>query len=637
MKKQFTSRLLALVLALGLTLGLCTGAFAADQTSGGAVAETRAAWVNEALPKEAIQSLLNAQNLAPQRTGWDKLDQRIATMLSTGGLTAYDQLWYFYDWIVKNVDTDSSAAWEGYSYQVPSLKAYNSVDGYNYLSAMTFETGLDKAVPDDMANRAYHLLMTKKGLSYDCTIAFVLAARRAGIEAYVRTGQFDLEFGDTGHHGWAILKLGGQEYIFDPQRDAINYRDNKQTTGYYFGIPAAKTTRFHPNASSSDAAANAERDAQMLAMSTEQVRKGSLKVVIEGNGTVTGDGNFPLDSVVTLTASPDAGYGLIGFYDRTGRLMTREKTYSFTLRGNTTITAKFGAGVTIEAIASRSGQVEGGGVYVPGTSADLTASSDSAAFAGWYDAAGALLSTDASVSFTVADAATYYALFEGDVFADITSSDWYRNDAVEAAARGLVSGMTPVTFVGQGTFTRAMAAVMLYRVEGTPAAAGEVPFTDIPASSWYTKAVRWAYANKIVNGRSETIFDPDAEVTRQEFFTMVGRYLAYKDVTGQDVELPFSDQAEIAGYALPSVKRLFSLGLVKGDSAGTLRPADSLTRAEGTAVVLRVDKYLESLAPETAKDSGGATGEAKNAVRTGAFPALEPEPEFPLEPLPDEE
>ena len=43
-----------------------------------------------------------------------------------------------------------------------------------------------------------------------------------------------------------------------------------------------------------------------------------------------------------------------------------------------------------------------------------------------------------------------------------------------------------------------------------------LPFTDVPQDAWYHDYVMNAYINKIINGKSETIFDPDASMTCAE-------------------------------------------------------------------------------------------------------------------------
>ena len=166
----------------------------------------RKAWTHDAISSDEAKALLNRQVLHPQRTGWNLLDAKIASLLNASGASdAYGKLWYAYQWMVENV----TYSWAGYSNTNASVAAYNSFTGYNYLSSMTYEDGLKKSISDDMANRTYHILSSKKGVCYDYAIAFAVIARYVGIESYVRTGLFTFENTalGSGHHGWSILVL----------------------------------------------------------------------------------------------------------------------------------------------------------------------------------------------------------------------------------------------------------------------------------------------------------------------------------------------------------------------------------------------------------------------------------------------
>ena len=48
-------------------------------------------------------------------------------------------------------------------------------------------------------------------------------------------------------------------------------------------------------------------------------------------------------------------------------------------------------------------------------------------------------------------------------------------------------------------------------------------FTDVPASTYYAKAVAWAIENGITNGMTETTFAPDATRTRGQIVTFLYR------------------------------------------------------------------------------------------------------------------
>ena len=47
----------------------------------------------------------------------------------------------------------------------------------------------------------------------------------------------------------------------------------------------------------------------------------------------------------------------------------------------------------------------------------------------------------------------------------------------------------------------------------TTAFAAGIPFKDVPASAWYYQDVAAAYEGGLINGRDETHFAPDANLT----------------------------------------------------------------------------------------------------------------------------
>ena len=54
----------------------------------------------------------------------------------------------------------------------------------------------------------------------------------------------------------------------------------------------------------------------------------------------------------------------------------------------------------------------------------------------------------------------------------------------------------------------------LYSAAGKPPVTGRNPFADVPAGSWFEKAVIWAVENGITSGTDATHFCPGAACTR---------------------------------------------------------------------------------------------------------------------------
>ena len=64
----------------------------------------------------------------------------------------------------------------------------------------------------------------------------------------------------------------------------------------------------------------------------------------------------------------------------------------------------------------------------------------------------------------------------------------------------------------------------LWRTAGSPEPeTTEMPFTDVPAGSYYFKAVLWAVENGITRGTTETTFSPAQGCTRAQIVTFLYR------------------------------------------------------------------------------------------------------------------
>ena len=70
----------------------------------------------------------------------------------------------------------------------------------------------------------------------------------------------------------------------------------------------------------------------------------TIAVDIDGNGTVTGEGTYKAGEKATLTATPDANYQFVGWYDNATRELVASGTnYTVTVQKNISLTARFEA------------------------------------------------------------------------------------------------------------------------------------------------------------------------------------------------------------------------------------------------------------------------------------------------------
>lgn len=341
---------------------------------------------------------------------------------------------------------------------------------------------------------------------------------------------------------------------------------------------------FRPNYASSDP--------------SEPLRMMRVTTTTVGDGAVERQGTFVKGQQSTVTAVPGKSR-FEGWYDQAGQLLTTDRSYTFTVTAHTALQARFRNYYTMEATCSRSGKVTGTGDYLEGDTVTLMAVPDAdKTFAGWYDEKMELLSTEPTLTWTVDGNRKLYAIFDKDRFIDVPVGVWYRDDVTEAADRGIVKGVTALEFVGDAPYTRAMAAEMLARLSGADTSTAPASaFRDVPGNAWFAGSINWAAQQGIVKGKSATEFAPDEKITRQDFIVMAVRYLeSYQKLSLESAAIRYPDAAELnADYALEPAKKAQATGLIKGDEGtGKLRPKDTLSRAEGTTVLMRLVRYLEA-------------------------------------------
>ncbi len=175
------------------------------------------------------------------------------------------------------------------------------------------------------------------------------------------------------------------------------------------------------------------------------------------------------------------------------------------------------------------------------------------------------------------------------VFPDVNINEWYHEAVDFVICNGLMNGMDEETFAPNGTLTRAQLVTVLYRLEGQPSVEGlNNPFTDVAANTWYTDAIVWAANNGIVTGKSTTIFDPNAAITREQIVTILYRY-AGEDEVAEDHLADYVDAGQVSGYAVDAMNWAVATGLITSTSTtdNVLSPRDNATRAQIATILMR--------------------------------------------------
>ena len=186
-------------------------------------------------------------------------------------------------------------------------------------------------------------------------------------------------------------------------------------------------------------------------------------------------------------------------------------------------------------------------------------------------------------------------------FSDVSSSHWGSNAVTALYQNGIMNGTSSKTFTPRGIFTRAMFVTMLGRLEGVnPAKYPVSGFSDVAAGSWYAPYVTWAAQNGIVKGTSSITFSPNDPITREQYCTIVDRYLrnkgllkgAYKSFAGKDA-------GDVSSFAAGPVGDLLAYGLCNTytrEGSRVMLPRHGMTRIEVAGLFWNLCLFLENRA-----------------------------------------
>ena len=209
----------------------------------------------------------------------------------------------------------------------------------------------------------------------------------------------------------------------------------------------------------------------------------------------------------------------------------------------------------------------------------------------------------------------------GDVpfFATRTSA-WARDEMTQANALGLIPDTLKDADMTKRITRAEFAAVSVKLYEsltGKTSTAASTPFTDISGNS-NRADIGKAYGLGIAVGVSDTEFAPDVAINREQLATMLCRTVKkyrfdgwtidkdgqyYLDTSGVST---FADDADISGYAKPSVYYMAKMGIIKGVDDTHFAPQNitpeqeaqgyaTATREQAIALSLRIYKLSDML------------------------------------------
>lgn len=196
-----------------------------------------------------------------------------------------------------------------------------------------------------------------------------------------------------------------------------------------------------------------------------------------------------------------------------------------------------------------------------------------------------LIKTTAAAAAGAAVLASASAL----AYSDVPSGHWAESVIADAAEAGIMQGRDNGEFGLGDSIKRSEFAAMLVRLMGWEKSGASAGFSDVPSGSWYVGDVNTLAAHGAVSGGT---FRPDDNITRREMAVMLIKALGYDNIAASQSESPFSDVSEDAGY----IETARALGIINGRSDTEFDPEGQALREEGAAMMMRLhSKYYSRL------------------------------------------
>lgn len=173
-------------------------------------------------------------------------------------------------------------------------------------------------------------------------------------------------------------------------------------------------------------------------------------------------------------------------------------------------------------------------------------------------------------------------------FDDINDAPWAEMYINALAEKNIVNGDGD-KFRPNDPVTRAEFSKILVNILDLPQSEYIIDFTDVNKTDWYAEYVNSLYTVGIINGVSETEFDPNGCLTREDMCVLVCRAKQYSD----NIEIPsgnpdFADSNLISTYAVSAVAYLKEQGIVNGVGENMFMPKSVCSRAAVCKVAAQV-------------------------------------------------
>ncbi len=168
------------------------------------------------------------------------------------------------------------------------------------------------------------------------------------------------------------------------------------------------------------------------------------------------------------------------------------------------------------------------------------------------------------------------------VFSDIEAYTWAKTAILGLHNLKIISGTGDGLFEPERNITREEFLKMLVLVKGYQITTGSCQYQDVDPDAWYAPYIYTSAEQKIVNGISDYLFGIGEAITRQDAAVFIWRA---SGAPGAKYESNFTDKDSIDEYAKTAIGWMQSQSFISGYDDKSFRPQNSISRAEAAKIL----------------------------------------------------
>ena len=179
------------------------------------------------------------------------------------------------------------------------------------------------------------------------------------------------------------------------------------------------------------------------------------------------------------------------------------------------------------------------------------------------------------------------------LFKDI-DNHWGKDYIIPLAEQGIIKGKTETTFEPDANITRAeflTLALNLAKIETTKYSS----FSDVAMSAWFAATVGTANKLGLIDAHmvKDDYFYPDQNITREEMTSIIVKlYELKKGAAPAGDANKFTDYNNFSDWTKDSIGKAAGLGVITGNPDGSFNALGNATRAEAAVIFSRLQKLL---------------------------------------------